>query len=89
MKFSLKSLLMLVAAVAVLILVGSFILRVYQRHAGVTRTGVSSQTANQYLSPSLMLPDAASDVARSPNMVFTQGPLSIGESFGRELQLLR
>ena len=62
MKFSLKSLLLLVAAVTVLILVGSFILRAYQRHVGVTRTGVSSQTANQHLSPSLMLPDAASDV---------------------------
>ena len=62
MKFSLKSLLLLVAAVSVLILIGSFAIRSYHRHAGVTHTGVSSQTANQILPASLALPDTASDI---------------------------
>ena len=62
MKFSLKPLLLLVAAVSVLILIGSFAIRSYHRHAGVTHTGVSSQTANQILPASLALPDTASDI---------------------------
>ena len=80
MKFSLKSLLMLVAAVAVLILVGSFMLRAYQQHAGATRTGVSSQTANQLLSPSLMLPDAASDVTVYVDFGAAESEFAISEA---------
>ena len=53
---------MLVTAVAVAILIGTLFYRGYQRNVGVTRTGVSTQTANQYLPTSLALPDAASDV---------------------------
>ena len=53
---------MLVAACAVVIAVGSYVFHGYQRLAGVTRSGVSSQTANQHLSPSLALPSAATDV---------------------------
>lgn len=53
---------MLVAACAIAILIGSFAFLAYQRNAGVTLSGVSSQTANQYLSSSLALSDAATDV---------------------------
>ena len=71
---------MLVAAVAVLILVGSFMLRAYQQHAGATRTGVSSQTANQLLSPSLMLPDAASDVTVYVDFGAAESEFAISEA---------
>ena len=79
MKFSLKFLLMLVAAVAILILIGSFSLRTFQQHGGVSQTGVSHQTANRYLPSELTLPNQASDVTFHVDFGAAESEFAISE----------
>ena len=65
--------------VFVLVLVGGFIFRAYQQHAGVARTDVSPAVANQYLPPALVLPDAASEVTVYVDFGAAESEFSISE----------